>query len=117
MKLYVASSWRNERQQTVVGDLRDLGHEVYDFKADAEAVFHWSDIDPTWETWDVSTYLKGLDHPRALRGFGTDWKAMNWADAFLLVMPCGRSAHLELGWAIGKGKPTCILLWPTGCET
>ena len=31
------------------------------------------------------------------------------ADAFVLLMPCGRSAHLEAGWAIGQGKPTCIL--------
>ena len=35
---------------------------------------------------------------------------MGWADAFVLVMPCGRSAHLELGWAAGAGKPTAILL-------
>jgi hypothetical protein len=27
-----------------------------------------------------------------------------------LHSPCGRSAHLEAGWAIGQGKPTAILL-------
>lgn len=32
MKIYVASSWRNNRQPDVVKFLRDLGHEVYDFK-------------------------------------------------------------------------------------
>lgn len=31
-KIYVASSWRNVFQQDVVGILRDLGHEVYDFR-------------------------------------------------------------------------------------
>lgn len=31
-KIYVASSWRNPFQQEVVNILRDLGHEVYDFK-------------------------------------------------------------------------------------
>ena len=31
-KIYVASSWRNVFQQDVVAILRDLGHEVYDFK-------------------------------------------------------------------------------------
>ena len=31
-KIYVASSWRNVFQQDVVNILRDLGHEVYDFK-------------------------------------------------------------------------------------
>ena len=35
--------------------------------------------------------------------------AIQCADAFVLVLPCGRSAHLELGWAIGAGKRTCIL--------
>lgn len=31
-KIYVASSWRNSFQQDVVKFLRDVGHEVYDFK-------------------------------------------------------------------------------------
>lgn len=35
---------------------------------------------------------------------------MKWADTFVLVLPCGRSAHLELGWACGQGKQTLILL-------
>lgn len=35
---------------------------------------------------------------------------MQWADTFVLVLPCGRSAHLELGWAAGHGKRTAILL-------
>ena len=35
---------------------------------------------------------------------------MNRADTFVLVLPCGKSAHLELGWAVGAGKRTAILL-------
>lgn len=35
---------------------------------------------------------------------------MKWADVCVLVMPCGRSAHLEAGWFVGAGKPTLILL-------
>lgn len=27
-----------------------------------------------------------------------------------MVLPCGKSAHLELGWAVGAGKRTIILL-------
>lgn len=27
-----------------------------------------------------------------------------WADACVLVLPCGRSAHTEAGWMAGKGK-------------
>lgn len=47
-KIYVASSWRNPFQQEVVNILRDLGHEVYDFKnpPHGNGGFQWSDIDP-----------------------------------------------------------------------
>jgi nucleoside 2-deoxyribosyltransferase len=34
---------------------------------------------------------------------------MEWADACVLVLPCGRSAHLEAGWFAGKGKPVFVL--------
>ena len=31
-KIYVASSWRNREQPSVVKALREAGHEVYDFR-------------------------------------------------------------------------------------
>ena len=34
---------------------------------------------------------------------------MKWADTGVLLLPCGRSAHLELGWMAGAGKRTIIL--------
>ena len=30
------------------------------------------------------------------------------ANAVVMVMPCGRAAHLELGWAIGRGKLAAV---------
>lgn len=35
---------------------------------------------------------------------------MQWADACVAVQPYGRSASLELGWAIGAGKISVVLL-------
>lgn len=61
-----------------------------------------------WE--DVDEYLRMVDHPRAVEGFNADFAAMQRADTFVLVLPCGKSAHLELGWALGAGKRTAILL-------
>ena len=112
MKIYVASSWRNRKQPNVVAFLRKLGHEVYDFRRPWGEVdgFHWSDIDPNWKNWDPETFREALDSPIAQKGFGKDFSAMKWADAFVMVMPCGASAHLETGWAAGQGKPTAILL-------
>ncbi len=34
--------------------------------------------------------------------------ALRSADAVVLVLPSGKSAHLELGWAAGAGKRTCV---------
>ena len=106
MRIYVASSWRNEVQPGVVRVLRDY-HEVYDFRTEG---FGWAEIDFMWERWSNFEYLKALENPLAEHGYERDFLAMSRAEAFVLVMPCGRSAHLELGWAIGAGKPSCILL-------
>ncbi len=111
-KIYVASSWRNNTQPQVVQSLRDYGHSVYDFKnpRPGDGGFHWSEIDHAWEDWTPEAYRDALDHPIAKAGFASDFDAMKWADTFVLVLPCGRSAHLELGWACGQGKQTLILL-------
>lgn len=112
MNVYVASSWRNDWQQDVVARLREEGHDVYDFRNPAEGDngFHWSEIDPEWKGWQWEEFLKSLQHPIAQAGFKKDMDALRWAEATVLVMPCGRSAHLELGYAIGAGQKTVILL-------
>lgn len=115
MKIYVASSWRNEHQQGVVDLLRDAGNTIYDFK-NPEAGnhgFHWEEIDPQWQQWTPEQYMNALEHPVAERGFGKDFEAMRWADACVVVMPCGRSAHLEAGWFCGQGK-RCLFYYPDG---
>lgn len=116
MKIYVASSWRNDEQPAVVRALREHGHEVYDFRQastdpDAQGYgFHWSEIDPNWKKWTPEEFRAALHHKIATHGLELDLCGMKWADAIVLVMPCGRSAHLELGWAIGAGKRALILL-------
>ena len=112
-KIYVASSWRNPRQREIVQGLRRWGHEVYDFKnpKPGDFGFSWtqvSEVPP--KDWTAADYIKALEHPRALQGFNNDFSAMLWADTFVLVLPCGRSAHLELGWAVGQGKRCYVLL-------
>ena len=117
MKIYVASSWRNQVQPDVVAALRAHGHEVYDFKNPPErTAFAWSEIDPNWEKWTPLNWIEGLKHPRAVDGFNSDFGAMKWADAGVLVMPCGRSAHIEAGYFVGGKKPLWILMAPSEPE-
>src|SRR5438105_12952255 len=101
MKIYVASNWRNLLQQGVVHMLKAAGHEVDDFHKPAPGNdgFNWREIDSTWQSWT-----------RAEAGFGLDMQALHECDACVLVLPCGRSAHLEFGWAVGAGKKTCVFM-------
>lgn len=112
MKIYVASSWRNPQQPEVVAALRRDGHDVYDFRNPHKGNrgFAWSQIDPEWQRWTPAQLRDALDHPIAHQGFALDMTALALCDACVLVMPSGRSAHLEAGYAIGAGKPTAVLL-------
>jgi hypothetical protein len=110
MKIYVASSWKNIYQPSVVNALRNAGHEVYDFR-DSRG-FRWSDIIPIEDTVGMTSneVVQLLSHPVARFAFDRDMDALKACDACVLVMPCGRSAHLELGWAQGAGKLTFVIL-------
>lgn len=115
MFFYVASSWRNPHQPGVVDTIRYLGHAVYDFRnpAPGNSGFAWSNIDPKWESWDAVQWKEALRHPLAVKGFRADMTALERCDACVLVLPCGRSAHLEAGWAVGRNKPTAVLALAT----
>lgn len=110
--IYVASSWRNEIQQQVVGDLRLLGHEVYDFRnpTPRNTGFKWESVDPGWKNWTTEQYREALSHHEAKKGFRLDYAGINWADTCVLVLPCGRSAHTEAGWMAGSGKEVFVYI-------
>ncbi|MDO9186961.1 MAG: hypothetical protein Q7W13_13185 [Bacteroidia bacterium] len=110
MKIYVASSWRNEYQQMVVAVLIAMGHEVYDFKNPiaGNTGFQWSHIDNNWLNWNSEEYVAALNHPVAEAGFKLDFDAMKWADCCVMVLPCGRSANTEAGWMKGAGKQVFV---------
>lgn len=113
MKVYVASSWRNSLQPDIVDALRRLGHQVYDFRHPGpdDHGFGWRQCADESQLKDPKRFRdEVLTHPIAQSGFAKDMNALRGADATVLVLPCGRSAHLELGWATGHGQLTAVLL-------
>ena len=91
--------------------LEDEGFEVYDFRNPAEGDaggFHWSDIDSNWRSWSVEDYIEALNDEVAEQGFKKYVAGLEDAHALVMVLPCGVSAHLKLGWAIGSEIPTAI---------
>lgn len=112
MKIYVASSWRNQRQPVVVAALRAAGHDAYDFRnpKPGNQGFSWRQCSERDQLTDPERFRSEvLTHPIARAAFELDMGALRSADVTVLVLPCGRSAHLELGWAAGAGKQTFVL--------
>lgn len=112
-KIYVASSWRNQHQNSVVHALKAMGHEVYDYKnpEPGNEGFNWSQIDLMYFKWTPKEFVeKALTHPIAKEGFKLDMNALKWCDTCILLLPCGRSAHLEAGYAVGAGKEVAVFI-------
>jgi len=117
MNIYLASSWRNEYQPHLVATLRAAGHEVYDFRNPApdNDGFHWGEVDPDWETWSPDEYRHALQSPRAEKGFNFDMEALNKAEVVVLLLPSGRSSHVEAAYHRGRGLPVIVHM-PEPCE-
>ena len=59
----------------------------------------------------LGRHVPNLDHYGHVESIGTckPHVNLNRAHAPVLVMPAGRSAHIELGYIIGQGKPGYVL--------
>lgn len=114
-RIYAASSWRNQLQPEVVTRLRTEGYEVYDFRhpAPGNEGFSWRQTDPAYDASEPANHRRWhmmTSHAIARSGFKLNYDAMKAADAFVLVLPSGRSAHLEAGYAAGAGKRLIVLM-------
>lgn len=108
MKIYMASSWKNEKVvKAVTNILRETGFDVDNFtdNANGRFVFHYLEIGEI-HTLNAISFLKD---ERAQKAFQEDKKWLDWADVVVLVLPAGRSAHLEAGYIKGQGKHLVIL--------
>jgi hypothetical protein len=118
--IYFASSWRNEKYPEVLEALRDHNHTVYDFRnpepGSTGSEFSWSGIDPNYQSWLRLQFAMALQDPVGERQFARDLHALNWCDILVLLLPCGRSAHLEAGYIAGLGKQTLVLMGDTDFE-
>lgn len=115
LRIYLASSWKNPHHTVVVDTLRGQGFRVYDFKDPSFVTYHgfrWSDIDEGWESWSSRDFILGLSHPAATHQFSLGCEALDWANCGVLLLPCGKDAHMEAGWLVGAGKRLFILLDP-----
>lgn len=106
--IYIIGSLRNKKIPEVGNAIRNLGIEAFDdwYAAGPEADDFWQ----AYEKTRGNDYRDALKNWAAQNVFDFDRKHLNRVDAGLLVLPAGKSGHLELGYLIGLGKPGYILL-------
>lgn len=108
--LYIIGSLRNPNIEAVAAKIREI-YPMMDVFDD------WKSPGPNADDfWKEYERGKGNNYKQALQGhaakhiFAFDKSHLDRCDAALLVAPAGKSAHLELGYTIGRGKPGYILL-------
>lgn len=112
--LYLIGSLRNERVPVLANRLRaeNTHTEVFD---------EWFSAGPTADDcWKDHQKSKGLEYKDALAGYAArnvfefDKRHLDRATHALLVLPAGKSGHMEVMYACyGVGAKTAILLDPS----
>ena len=107
-KIYLIGSLRNSKVAELANELRPLGFDVFD---------DWISVGPKcddeWQSYEKSrgrTFAEALAGHHARDVFEFDKRHLDSADIIVLVLPAGKSAHLELGYVAGLGKTTFILM-------
>ena len=105
--LYLIGSLRNANIPKVGNELRELGFDVFDdwFSPGPHADDYWR----KYENVKGRTYEQAINGWAAKHIFEFDKYHLDRADMAVLLMPAGKSCHLELGYLIGCGKKCYIL--------
>lgn len=105
--IYLIGSLRNPRIPEIAQLMRANGLHVFDdwYAAGPEADDHWQ----AYETARGRTFADALQGHAARHVFRFDAHHLRQAKSAVLVLPAGKSGHLELGVAIGMGKPGFVL--------
>lgn len=105
--VYLIGSLRNPEVPLIGDALREAGFEVFDDWFAAGPI-----ADDSWMEYEKG---RGTHYKDALNGFAAehvfefDFHHLNRSSFGILVLPAGKSGHLEIGYLAGQGKPTYVL--------
>lgn len=105
--IYIIGALKNWNVIKLGNDLRRAGFDAFD---------SWVSPGPEADNfWRDYTKMRGMNYKQALQ----DWSAkhvfefdkyhLDRCDTGVMLMPAGKSGHLELGYMIGQGKRGYIL--------
>lgn len=108
MKIYLIGSLRNPAVPELGNELRRLGFDVFDdwYAAGEKA-------DDAWQAYEQGrghTFAEALQGYAAQHVFKFDRQHIFESHLGVLVLPAGKSGHIEAGLLVGQGKPVYVLL-------
>lgn len=106
-KIYLIGSLRNPKVPEIAKKLRSAGHDVFDdwYAAGPEADDYWQ----KYEQDRGHNFKQGLAGYAAEHVYSYDRSHLDANEIAVLLLPAGKSGHLELGYMIGQGKRGYIL--------
>lgn len=105
--IYIIGSLRNPVIPEIAKELKVMGIDAF-----AQWWGAGPEADDWWKTYNERMgipYEEALTDYAATNVFEFDKTHIDRCDATLLVLPAGKSGHLELGYSIGTGKHGYIL--------
>jgi nucleoside 2-deoxyribosyltransferase len=106
-QIYLIGSLRNPEVPKVGDKLRAAEHGVFDdwFAGGPIADDSWQE----YERGRGRSYSVALRGPAARNVYEFDHRNLEASDGAILVLPAGKSGHLELGYMAGRSKYTAVL--------
>lgn len=106
--IYIIGSLRNEQIPVVGNAVRAAGFEAFDdwHGTGPKADDHWFE----YEKLRGRSFIEALAGRAAQNTFALDRDNILRSEGVIMVMPAGRSGHIEFGYAARGGVPAVILL-------
>ena len=106
--IYLIGSLRNPKVRELAADLREAGHDVFDDWHSAGP-----NADDEWQKYEQDRkrpYHIALHGLHAETVFALDKTHLDRCQVGVLLLPAGKSGHLELGYMLGRGKRGYVFL-------
>jgi hypothetical protein len=106
--IYLIGSMRNPEVPILANKLRLKGFDIFD-----DWYSPGKNADDEWQAYEKQrgrTYKQALQGEHAKDVFDFDHRNLDLSDAAVLLLPAGKSAHLELGYIRGCRKPGFIYI-------
>lgn len=107
-KVYIGGALANPEIVRLTRTLLENGYNAF-----SEWYTPGKEADVLWRDYELALgfdYRTALARPSAQNTFRFDRDNIESSDVFVMLLPCGKSAHLELGYAAGRGIDTIIYM-------